>query len=138
MNSRKKSREVALQVLFQKIFSEDSTAEELFSAFQGSFDLDPKTSERAHTLTSSVLKHENEIFAILESKSKNWRVDRMATIDLIILKLAIFELCFDKDDDTPPKMCISDYVDVAKKYSSADSKKFINGILDEVWKSSEK
>jgi len=129
---------VALQILFQKKFSEDSTAEELFSAFQGSFDLEPKTSERAFILTQSVLKNEQTLMEILVQRSTNWRVDRMATIDVIILKLAIFELLLDKADDTPPKMCINDYLEVAKKYSSEDSYKFINGILDEVWKSNEK
>ena len=77
--------------------------------------------------------HENKILPLIDQYSKNWRLDRIALTDLIILKLAIFELCFDQDDDTPPKMCISDYLDVAKKYSSQDAKKFINGILDEIY-----
>lgn len=137
MNPRKKSREVALQILFQKIFSEDSTANELFSAFQESFALETQTSDRSLYLVHSVLEKEDSLLMLLEKHSQNWRIDRMATIDVIILKLAIFELCFDTEDETPPKMCINDYLDVAKKYSSSDSYKFINGILDKVWRENE-
>lgn len=133
MNARKKSREAALQVLFQKSFSPSATSDELYDAFKNSFELDASVAQRTHQLVKGVEIHHDKILQVVEKHSDNWRVDRMAVTDLIILQLGVFELCFDPTDDTPPKMCINDYVDVAKKYSSKEAKSFINGVLDEVF-----
>jgi len=133
MTPRKKSREAALQVLFQKSFSPTATSIELFEAFKGSFELDPAVANRTLELVQGVEQHRDDLHKIVEKHSDNWRVDRIAMTDLIILELGIFELCFDNVDDTPPKMCINDYVDVAKKYSSKEAKSFINGVLDNVF-----
>ena len=133
MIPRIKSREVALQVLFQKAFSPESSAIELFNAFRDSFELDRKVVDRTLQLVAGVEEFESQILEIVESTNSRWRLDRMATTDKIILQLGVFEIYFEKNPVTPPKMCISDYVDVAKKYSSENSKGFINGILDEIY-----
>ncbi|MCB0379167.1 MAG: transcription antitermination factor NusB [Bdellovibrionales bacterium] len=133
MKPKRKAREACLQVLFQREFHESTNAEELFSAFADNFILDDEVRDYALHLTQGVLNKEQDINAIIERYSTNWRLDRMASIDRILLQIAIFELCFIDDLQTPAKICMSDIIDLAKKYSSEESKNFINGILDQVY-----
>ena len=57
----------------------------------------------------------------------------MALIDKILLQIATLELCFGTEETSDPKLCMTDIIDLAKKYSSEDSKNFINGILDQIY-----
>ena len=132
MNPKYKSREVALQILFQKPFSPEASTNDRFTAFVESFALEAHVKERARSLAFGVEDKEEEINKIIEANSDNWRIDRMALTDLIILQLGIFELCFFAEDETPPKLCVNDYIEITKKYSSAEAKNFINGVLDKV------
>ena len=69
---------------------------------------------------------------IIESHLENWEIDRVALIDKILLKMGICEIYF--IDDIPPKVTISEMVEIAKIYSTDESPVFINGILDAVFK----
>ena len=71
-----------------------------------------------------------EIDAIISKYATNWSIDRIAKVDLAILRLSIFELL--KREDIPPIVSINEAIDLAKSFSSAESKRFINGILDSV------
>lgn len=75
-------------------------------------------------------EHSAEIDAAISKSAKNWSMDRIARVDLAILRLAVFELLF--RDDIPPIVSINEAVDLAKTYSTAESKRFINGVLDNV------
>ncbi len=133
MKSQRKAREVALQVLFQKSFQDESSAKELFFAFADNFKFDQETKDYAFFLTENVIAQETEINNMISQLSDNWRIDRIAMIDKILLQIAIFELSFSKETQTSPKLVITDIIDLAKKYSSQDSKNFINGILDQIY-----
>ena len=133
MNIHRKAREATLQALFQKGFSSDLHADQLFESFASHFQLDHEIHTRAQFLVQQVSSREEEINSLIERYSHNWRVDRMAATDLIILQIAVFELCLEEEKVSPPKLCINDFIDIAKKYSSSDSKNFINGILDEIY-----
>jgi N utilization substance protein B len=63
-------------------------------------------------------------------KSHHWRIERMSSIDRNVLRLATYELYF--QTETPVKVVINEAIEIAKKYGSADSSKFINGILDQI------
>lgn len=133
MKSQRKAREVALQILFQKGFQETKSARDLFNSFADNFTFDDDTKEYALVLTEGVIQNEENLNHQIESFSENWKLDRIAVIDKIILQLAIFELTTLENAPTAPKLAITDFIDLAKKYSSEDSKNFINGILDRIY-----
>lgn len=135
MKSQRSAREVALQVLFQNGFQDNRSAIDLFNSFANSFKFDHETRDYALYLTQGVLNQEQEINAVISQSSSNWRIDRIAMLDKILLQIAIFELIFAKENQTAPKLILTDIIDLAKKYSSEDSKNFINGILDQIYNS---
>jgi N utilization substance protein B len=79
-------------------------------------------------LIHGVIEHAEEIDGRIRSLAQNWEFDRIAKIDLAILRLAIFEMLFRKD--IPPIVSINEAIDLSKQFSNADAKRFINGILD--------
>lgn len=133
MKALRTAREAALQVLFQKGFQEGKSPKELFFAFADNFTFDNDTRDYALHLVEQVIEQEGKINEMIEKYSDNWRIDRIAVIDKILLQISIFELCFATDTPTGPKLVMTDILDLAKKYSSLESKNFINGILDQVY-----
>lgn len=133
MKSMRKAREVALQILFQRGFQETASAEVLFNSFADNFEMDKNTKYYSLTLTQGVIDNEESIDKLISSLSTNWRLDRMALLDKILLQIAVFELRLSADTPTAPKLCMTDIIDLAKKYSSEESKNFINGILDQIY-----
>ena len=79
-------------------------------------------------LIHGVIDHIGEIDAHIKSLAHNWEFDRIAKIDLAIMRLAMFEMIFRKD--IPPVVSINEAIDLSKQFSNADAKRFINGILD--------
>jgi len=79
-------------------------------------------------LIQGVLQHIEEIDGHIRTLAHNWEFDRIARIDLAILRVAVFEMLFRKD--IPPVVSINEAIDLSKQYSNADAKRFINGILD--------
>lgn len=75
-----------------------------------------------------VLDNQEQIDGFIKSLAHNWEFDRIARIDLAILRMAIFEMLHRKD--IPPVVSINEAIDLSKQYSNADAKRFINGILD--------
>lgn len=133
MKPKRKAREAALQVLFQRGFQDSQNSTDLFNSFADNFLFEPATREHALYLTTNVIAKEEDLNSIISKYSDNWRIDRIALIDKILLQISVLELCFSPDLDTDPKLCMTDILDLAKKYSSEDSKSFINGILDKVY-----
>ena len=79
-------------------------------------------------LIHGVIAHVVEIDAHIKGLAHNWEFDRIAKIDLAILRLAMFEMIYRKD--IPPVVSINEAIDLSKQFSNADAKRFINGILD--------
>jgi len=79
-------------------------------------------------LIQGVLLHLVEIDGHIRTLAHNWEFDRIARIDLAILRVAVFEMLFRKD--IPPVVSINEAIDLSKQFSNADAKRFINGILD--------
>ncbi|MBR6464258.1 MAG: transcription antitermination factor NusB [Verrucomicrobia bacterium] len=84
----------------------------------------------AEALCRGVLEHLKELDETIVKYAKNWDLHRMAVIDKNILRLAIYEIMF--RDDIPPVVSINEAVDIAKRYSTEESGKFVNGILDKI------
>ncbi|HUJ45183.1 MAG TPA: transcription antitermination factor NusB [Opitutaceae bacterium] len=79
-------------------------------------------------LIQGTIEHVAEIDARIRALTQNWEFDRIAKIDLAILRLAIFEMLYRRD--IPPVVSINEAIDLSKQFSNADAKRFINGILD--------
>ena len=126
---RRKSRELALQALYQlNITKQDATA--LLTQFEKHFLPDGEPDEFLRRLVLGVLKHCGELDRLIERYSENWRLDRIDVIDRNILRMALFELLY--CEDIPPKVTINEAIDLGKRYGSEDSGSFINGILDRI------
>ena len=82
----------------------------------------------AEELIHGVIEHVADLDARIKGLAHNWEFDRIAKIDLAILRLAMFEMLHRKD--IPPVVSINEAIDLSKQFSNADSKRFINGILD--------
>jgi len=154
MGKRREARERAVQFLFQHDLNppEDldaaleqfwqsqraaAIAEEKGIASWGEpVELPPPTVDEAairffsDPLIRGALQFRDEADAIITKHAKNWDLHRIAAVDRNILRLAIFEMLH--RDDIPPIVSINEAVDIAKKFSTQDSGKFVNGILDKV------
>jgi len=84
----------------------------------------------AESLVRGVLQHREVLDGAVAASAQHWRVERMAVVDRNVLRLAVYEILF--HDDTPAPVVIDEAIEVAKKYGSAESGSFINGILDDV------
>ena len=83
-------------------------------------------------LLESVVVHDEELAAQLEGRTPNWEKDRIAVLDMILLKLAISEFLY--FPSIPFKVTINEYLEIAKEYATPKSSTFINGILDVISK----
>ena len=84
----------------------------------------------ADPLIRGVLEHRAQIDRVIEQHVRNWSLDRMAAVDRNVLRLAAYEMLH--REDIPPVVSINEAVDIAKKFSTHDSGKFVNGILDKI------
>ena len=130
---RRKSRELCLQVLFQKEFNTNFNLSESINYFKTHHQAQPEITQYANYLAEGVLSKSNEIDSLINSNSSNWKTSRMSSVDLNILRMAIFEAVL-ADEVNAPKVVINEALEIAKKYSSSDASSFINGILDHVIK----
>ena len=88
------------------------------------------TAEFAEPLIRGVLEHRDDLDALMISYADNWDLNRMAVVDRNILRLAAYEMLH--REDIPPVVSINEAVDIAKKFSTEESGRFVNGILDKI------
>ncbi|OQW53453.1 MAG: hypothetical protein A4S09_07590 [Proteobacteria bacterium SG_bin7] len=131
MSTRRASREVALQVLFQYHFSPEIDLGQCLSLYESQFLRDKEAWDYANNLIGGVLEFKKSIDEIITTKSKNWKIERIAGVDLNILRIAVFEMKFMKEA-VPRNAVINEAVEIAKKFGSENSSAFVNGILDQV------
>jgi N utilization substance protein B len=128
---RTKSREFAMQMLFQWDMSQQPPAR-LEPTFWKSAKAAEQTRAFANQLFEGAAHDAVALDALIVKHAVNWKLERVAAIDRAILRLALHEI---RATDTPVKVVINEAVDLAKKYSSDDAKGFVNGILDAYHKS---
>ena len=140
MASRRRAGEYALQALYQADLRGIAVDEALNHLWSGTLEGDdeelraPEDEEVsfAERLVSGVGAHQAAIDTLLEESSTNWRVARMPIVDRNILRLACYELVH--CSDIPLNVSINEALELAKRFSSAESRAFVNGILDRVCK----
>lgn len=129
MGSRSTSRRLAMQALYQSALSNTDVREALISLFN-----EESLTEDAKTFSENLINGITEKAAELDRKiseiSKNWSLDRISPVDKSILRLAMYEIMYEKD--TPRAVVINEAIELAKRYSDEDSSRFINGILGAV------
>ena len=134
MRKRTRSRELALQILYQVDVRKDNIDEFIadFWENQTASDDTPDDSvmEFSTTLVNGTLKNLVQIDEYITSYAENWQLSRMAVIDRNIMRMGVFELLY--LEDMPPKVAINEAVELAKKYGDTESGKFVNGILDKI------
>ena len=133
--SRKAAREIAMKMAYEKLFDcEDTyaTVSEI-SGIEG----EPAAEdiEFANGILDGINEHAEELDSIIGAAAKGWSIDRMPRVDLSVLRVAVYELVFDKK--APKKVIINEAVRIATKYGGEDSYRFINGILGKVAASDE-
>jgi N utilization substance protein B len=131
---RRRAREIALQVLYQREFNR-MEFQEVLNLFWNNFEVLKGARDFSERIIRGIEQHQEDLDRIIEQYSSNWKIDRMAHVDRNILRIAVYELLY--CDDIPPKVAINEAIDIGKKYGSEDSGAFINGVLDKV-KSEEK
>ncbi|MAE28050.1 MAG: transcription antitermination factor NusB [Planctomycetota bacterium] len=131
MKKQTRGRELALQYLYQSdLKGERDTT--LLKEFLRQEERDGETVRFAKKLVTGVLKDIEQVDKAIEGSAINWEMKRMAAIDRNVLRIGTYELML--CDDIPPKVAINEAIELGKRYSTANSGSFINGILDKIMK----
>jgi len=131
--SRRLSRELALQVLFQQEFATKQSFQSGLDTFRTNFSAPPEVWDYAAQLLHGVEQHLKEIDTLIQTHSAHWALKRMALVDLNIMRIGVFEMKFGPEQ-LPPAIAINESIEIGKKYGSVDSAAFVNGILDQIMK----
>lgn len=129
MGARRKARELTLQVLFQV----DVGGIQLEDVIENSWrikSVSPDVRDFAMRMSEGVKENLSNIDKLIKKYTKNWEISRINNIERNVLRIAIYELLFCAD--IPYKVTINEAIEVAKKFSTLESGKFINGILDRI------
>jgi transcription antitermination protein NusB len=133
VGKRRKSRELAMQMLFQADVGRQNSDEVRKTFWQARDEVDDGTRGFAEDLFRVAMAREAEIDAILEQYSKNWRIVRMPAVDRNLLRMAVAELL--GFPGTPAPIVIDEALEIARRYSAPESIDFLNGVLDAIAKS---
>ena len=129
-SGRRKAREAALQLLYQLDVRNGTDPGPYADEFWATRSVDEETRRYADTLVAGTKAHQARIDEVLAQVTEHWDLPRMAVVDRNLLRLAVFELLW--QTDVPPKVVINEAIEIAKKFGTAESSRFINGILDRV------
>ena len=129
----KRSREIAMELLFSMEISKNSY-EETIECFVEDYEMDLKTIDLEYIkeVMKSVVDHKEEIDEIIKNSLINWTIDRVSKVNLTIVRLAIAEMLY--INDVPEVVAINEAIELTKKYSDDKSVSFVNGALDKAFK----
>ena len=125
-NSRREARELALRMLFELDLGKQPV-EDVLRAGLAQAHLDESNEALAEELVRGTLEHRGLIDARVAALATDWTLDRQAAVDRNILRLASYELLY--RPDSPVAAVVNEAVELAKKYSTAESGRFVNGVL---------
>jgi transcription antitermination protein NusB len=132
VGTRRKSRELALQMLFQSDLGQQGPEEVRNTFWQGRGEVAREVQGFAEDIFRLAHDRAREIDTLIEAHAEHWRMDRMAAVDRNILRAAVAELL--GFPSTPRAVVINEAIEIARKFSSPESVQFINGVLDSVGK----
>ena len=132
MGTRRKSRELALQMLFQADMGKQQPDDVRKTFWRGRGEVDREVQEFAQDLFRVATDRAAQIDQLIESHAQHWRMDRMAAVDRNVLRAAVAEmLAFPA---SPRAVVINEALEIARRFSSPESVQFINGVLDSIGK----
>jgi transcription antitermination protein NusB len=126
MSRRSRAREVALQILFEDDVNPRTSVADTKKFISGRLK-NPELEEFCTSLILGVRRNQEELDALLTKTADNWSLARMAATDRNVLRLGAYEILY---TDTPDRAAINEAVELAKRFGSAQSAQFVNGILD--------
>lgn len=135
MGRRRKAREDSLRLLFQLEFN-NTQLEDTLNQYWETRRTPNEIRDYSTWLVKGIHSHQKEIDRFIQSVSEHWRISRMALVDRNILRVAVFELLYEKN--VAPAIVINEAIEIAKKYSGEEAATFVNGILDAVREKIEK
>jgi len=123
-------------MLFQWDITHDSIDQVAATFFQNQPEESEIVVEFARQLVMNTVEHVEQIDEFIRRHAEHWRLDRMATVDRNILRLAVQEFLYDKE--TPKTVVINEAIEIARRFSAQESPQFINGVLDSIKKELER
>ena len=126
---RRQIREKVLQGLYAYELSHEPV-ELILETIVNDLKREPEVFDLAKTLFLKVIETKDEVDALIKGRVANWEFSRIAVIDKIVLRISICELLY--FDDIPPKVSINEAIEIARRFSTEKSDKFVNGVLDSV------
>jgi transcription antitermination factor NusB len=129
VKKRTRARELALQFLYQVDLLGPSVLPDL-RAFLREMETDAESVQYAQRIVEGVHAQRAEVDRVIAEVAQNWKIHRMAVIDRNILRIGAWELLF--VPDVPPKVSINEGIELGKRFSTANTGAFVNGILDKV------
>jgi len=127
---RRKAREHALQILFQLDIKKEKPSATVLKHFWAEYQPDDEVRLFAEELVKGTYKHLARINKLIHDCAKNWSLDRMAVVDRNVLRMAVYEILFRMD--IPSSVTINEAIEIARKFGTDESGAFVNGILDNV------
>lgn len=131
--SRHLSRIVVMQTLYEWDFRPNKNAQKIlqrnFDEFTGQID-----KIYAQKIVDGVIAIKDMIDQLIIKTAPDWPIDQVASVDKNLLRIAIFELLFDQEEEIPPKVSINEAVELGKQFGGENSSKFINGVLGTIYK----
>jgi N utilization substance protein B len=132
MGTRRKSRELCLQMLFQWDMGKQAPEQVRKTFWTERGDLDEETRGFADDLFRVAVERQAQIDELIQKHAQHWRMERMAAVDRNILRTGVAEFLGHRD--TPRPVVINEALEIARKFSAPESVQFINGVLDSVGK----
>ena len=126
---RRQIREKVLQGLYAYELSHEPV-ELILETIVGGLKKEPEVFELAKSLFLKVIETKEEVDTLIKGRVANWEFNRLAVIDKIVLRISICELLY--FEDIPPKVSINEAIEIARRFSTEKSDKFVNGVLDSV------
>jgi len=132
MGTRRKSRELALQMLFQSDMGKQDAEQVRKTFWSERKEMDESVRDFADDIFRVAMDRSADIDQIIEKHASNWKLDRMAAVDRNLMRAAVAE--FLGFPQTPAPVIINEALEIARKFSSPEAVNFINGVLDSVSK----
>ncbi|HUE88917.1 MAG TPA: transcription antitermination factor NusB [Vicinamibacterales bacterium] len=131
---RRRAREAALQILYQTEVGHVTMADAIRThdaIGPDAVELDEPSRDYAVLLAGGAAEAQQALDGYIADAARNWRVERLAVVDRVLLRLAVHELL--DHPGTPPRVVIDEAIELARRYSGEDAAKFVNGVLDGVY-----
>jgi N utilization substance protein B len=130
MGTRRKSRELTMQMLFQGDLGKQTPEEVRRLFWMSRDDVDAETRGFAEDLYRVATTRQAEIDGLIEAHAQNWRLERMAVVDRNVLRAAVAEML--GYPNTPAAIVINESLEIARRYAAPESVQFLNGVLDAI------